>query len=146
MNSLRAVYWLVSPILYAFSMLPVLALIWLVFVPLAERLFGCPACDIGAFLGILVIGSLIFGLLSFGLTRLERLRLPGVFDHIRHSFLLYLLLLTLVIIQLVVYGELATSGLAYAFGLILFLVAGYAVLIDIFIIFIVRRRTIPPLP
>lgn len=134
------VRWVVLPILYATSILPVLLLSWFVVVPLTETVLGCPACDIGGLLGILILGGPTFGLLSLSLTRFEQLRNPGVLDHMRHSLLLYLSLSTLVAAQLIVNEELVTPGLAYAFGLVLFLITSYAVLVDLLIVFTVRQR------
>jgi hypothetical protein len=76
--------WVLLPLLYAVSVLPVLV-VGVFVAAQVEPLLGCHfACEIGSLLTLLVVGAAAFVLLSFGLIRLERLRPPNLLDHLRH--------------------------------------------------------------
>ncbi len=78
-----AARWILSPTLYAASVPPLFLAGVLLVAILVERTLGYVWVFAGL-LALLVIDGLVFGLLSVGLARLERLRLPGILDHLRH--------------------------------------------------------------
>jgi len=58
--------WIIFPGLYAVCVMPVLVATILV-LSSVERAFGCPACDLGGFLGMLLAGAFTFLASSFHL-------------------------------------------------------------------------------
>ena len=129
--------WVLFPALYAAGVFPLL-FASIIIGSLFERTFGCPACDFGGLLWLLVVGPLVFVPLSWLLIDQERPRPPGILDHLRHCVVLYA--------EVAVLGYvLATSfyttrgGLEGALYIALSLVAAYAILLDASTAYVMRR-------
>ncbi len=136
-----AARWILSPTLNAASVPPLFLAGVLLVAILVERTLGYVRVFAGL-LALLVIDVLVFGLLSVGLARLERLRLPGILDHLRHCAMLYAGMVLLG--SYLVYEELKPwpcCSLAWSMGALLFLVAAYAVVLNASVVYVTQRRS-----
>lgn len=140
MQMRAGVRWVLSPVLYAVSVLPVFAAVLSIVLLVHWALGYTFAWVIAGAIGLLVIGALGFGLLSLGFVRLERLNTPGALDHLRHCFLLYASIVPLGLF-LTIGSFKPCCSLQWTFGAVLFLVAAYAVLLNALTIYRARHRT-----
>ncbi len=99
-------------------------------------------CEAASYLALFVAGTGLLGLTSWRLARLEGLRRPIVWDHLRHCALLYLVLLFLGVLAVAWFGSEDfedTSG-AYVSVIIGFLLFGYGTSADAVVLALVRWR------
>jgi hypothetical protein len=136
---LRAtVKWILSPALYAASLPPVLIAYLFVVVGVSGAFGNVLACVIGV---SLALGSgTVLVVLNLRFVRLEHSRPPGILDHLRHCTILYA---GLVFLAFFLVPELVgpwCCTLQWSFGAVLFLGAGYAVVLNALTLYATRRH------
>lgn len=143
---------IMSPMLYVVCLLPTLmgvigSLIFIEYIWGFNRFNTLYANgDIGGGASVLVIGGLIFIPLTLGVLRLERMARPGTLDHLRHCALLYATCVFLLAVLIMAYETSMTSAfglqLWYVAAATLFLMSGWAILLNALVMFWKRRTTL----
>jgi hypothetical protein len=143
---------LTAPLLYVVCLLPalvgiILSLIFIETVRGFNRFNTLYANgDLGGGVSVLVIGGLIFVPLTLAVLRLERTPQPGIYDHLRHCVLLYLLGVALFAALAMGYEASMTSAFGlqpwYAAATALFLVSSWAIALNATVLLWKRRTTL----
>lgn len=134
------VKWILFPLVYAASLVPVTAA-GVATAAMLERPLGCHyTCEVGGLFVLLVVSTLVFALLPVAFIRSMPLRPPQWRDHLHLCSGLYTIMALLAFDLVVNYSSLSGS-LGYGLEIALFCVAGYAVLINAVIVQVTRQRS-----
>ena len=129
---------LLSPLIYAISVLPAAFLVFLG-IRIADFYLRLPE-PIGVAVPIMLVGGSVFGCLGWVLLRLEGLRQPKIVDHVRHCAILYALLVLALVGALWVFSSGLTPGPGAAVVFVVFVSAACAVSSDAVVLLWQRRR------